>query len=91
MDLAEPQEAGALEGSFRSRIHLGDSAEKRGLWPWPEKMRRKARRPQRGRMALIRTWDPRRTRAALSRDGRNSERKMQKTGLTLKKFPQGRR
>ena len=37
MDLAEPQEAGALEGSFRSRIHLGDSAEKRGLWPWPEK------------------------------------------------------
>ena len=28
------------------------------------------------RVALVRTWDPRRMRAALSRDGWNSERKM---------------
>lgn len=46
---------------------------------------------ERKRAALVRTWDPRRMRAALSRDGWNSERKMQKTGLTLKKFTQGRR
>ena len=46
---------------------------------------------ERKRAALVRTWDPRRMRAALSRDGWNSERKMQKMGLTLKKFTQGRR
>lgn len=28
MDLAGPQEVGALERSFRSGIHLGDSAER---------------------------------------------------------------
>lgn len=46
---------------------------------------------ERKRVALVRTWDPRRMRAALSRDGWTSKRKMRKMGLTLKKFTQGRR
>ena len=90
--MAGPQEARALERSFRSRMHLADSAEKNeGCGHGQKRQEGDQTASERKRAALVRTWDPRRMRAALSRDGWNSERKMQKTGLTLRKFTQGRR